>query len=203
MARHPNPTLDTVLRLTAAWLMLLTVGCGAPASDDTPSTDAAPEAAAPPAEAAALEVREARANLLPNGMGAVYFEVVNGTAESDRLVGVETDAAENAEMHESVDEDGVMRMVPHPDGFEIAAGETLSFAPGGRHVMLIDTQVADGAASIDLILTFEQAGHLAVTAALSTPGGEMESVDHGEHEGMDHGDQEDEDPEDGDHGAEH
>ena len=41
------------------------------------------------------------------------------------------------ELHETIDDNGVMRMVPQPDGFSIPAGGSVELMPGGKHVMLI------------------------------------------------------------------
>lgn len=68
---------------------------------------------------------------------AVFFTIDNDSDEDDRLVGVQTDIADVAEMHFSeIDDAGVMRMNP-VDGVEIPAGESVEFESGGYHVMLI------------------------------------------------------------------
>jgi copper(I)-binding protein len=139
------------------WLLLALAagGCGAPAGD----------AAAP-----ALEVREPRAVLLPSS-GAVYFTVVNRSGRSDRLLRVETAAARRAETHESVVENDVMRMVPHPDGFEVPARGSLELRPGGKHVMLVEPRpAAHAGGGIRLTLRFERAGAVEVQAPVSAVG---------------------------------
>ncbi len=115
-----------------------------------------------------LEIREARAQIFP-GRGAVYFEVVNPGATSDRLVRVETSAASAAETHETIDDGGVMRMRPRPEGFEVPAGGTLRLAPGGKHLMLVDPKPIDRASptegsTIPLTLHFERAGAIPIQA---------------------------------------
>lgn len=118
-----------------------------------------------------LEIREPRATLMPE-MGAVYLTVVNPGAESDRLLRVETAAARAAETHESLEENGVMRMVAHPDGFEVPAGGTLELAPGGKHIMLLEPKAPqDAAGTIPLTLHFEHAGAIEVQAVRSAMGG--------------------------------
>ena len=128
-------------------VLAILAGCGAPAAEK-------------------LEVREARANLFPSS-GAVYFTVVNPGPQSDRLLRVETSAALRAETHESVEDKGMMRMVPHPEGFEVPAGGTLELRPGGKHVMLVEPKPSAGAAAIPLTLHFEHAGAVEVRAAVS------------------------------------
>ena len=60
------------------------------------------------------------------------------------------------ELHESINDNGVMKMEPHPEGFEIPAGGTLELKPGGKHVMLLGLvkplAVGD---TIELTLNFE------------------------------------------------
>jgi len=126
-----------------------------------------------------LEIREPRVTLTLDA-GSVYFSVVNPAARGDRLLRVETAAAERAEAHESVEENGVVRMVARPEGFEVPAGGTLELQPGGKHIMLIGPQIAaDAAGPVALTLHFERAGAIEVQAALSR----MEGMDHSGHGG--------------------
>jgi len=55
--------------------------------------------------------------------------------------------------------DGVMRMRKLEDGLTVPAGETVTLAPGGEHIMLIglDAQLEAGE-SFDIRLEFENAG---------------------------------------------
>ncbi len=153
-----------------------TLACG-PSGEGTRS-------AAPAVEPTPPEILEPRAHVTPGGTGAVYFSIRNPGGEADRLTSIETAAARAAEMHETVEEDGVVRMVPHPEGFEIPAGSTVALEPGGKHVMLIEPRLEEGAATIPLTLHFERAGTLEVEAPLK----EMGAMDHEgmDHEGMDH-----------------
>lgn len=113
-----------------------------------------------------IEIREPRASFMPD-LGVVYLTVVNHGPESDRLLRVETTAARAAETHESLHEDGVVRMVPRPEGFEVPAGGTLALEPGGKHIMLIEPQaVRKAAGTIPLTLHFERAGAITVQADL-------------------------------------
>ena len=113
-----------------------------------------------------LEVTGPRAQVMPNGMGAVYLSVFNPGSRSERLVSVESAAVSVIETHESVDDDGVVRMVPRPEGFEIPAGGTLALEPGGKHIMLMGPQLEEGATTIPLTLHFEHAGPVEIEAAL-------------------------------------
>jgi copper(I)-binding protein len=68
--------------------------------------------------------------------GAAYF-TIRGGAQADTLLAVSTPAALRAELHETMDHQGVKSMQPTRDLAVPAKGEVV-FAPGGRHVMLFD-----------------------------------------------------------------
>lgn len=67
---------------------------------------------------------------------AVYLTITNDAHDMEFLNGVSTDIANMAMIHQSREVDGVMQM-DHMDSLPIAPGETLEFAPGGYHVMLM------------------------------------------------------------------
>ena len=69
---------------------------------------------------------------------AVYLTIKNAGKEADKFISAESPAAEKAELHETRDEDGVMKMRAVKDGAEIKPGSSLEFKPGGYHIMLID-----------------------------------------------------------------
>jgi len=169
-------------------LLLAAAGCNRSSAPAGESQGESPKAGEPAADR--LEVRDPRA-VLTMDAGAVYFTVVNPGPQSDRLLRVETAMAQAAEPHESVEENGVVRMVARPEGFEIPAGGTLELAPGGKHIMLAAPKVPAGMAGLlPLTLHFEHAGAIDVQAALSP----MDGMDHGgmdhggmDHSGMDHG----------------
>ena len=67
--------------------------------------------------------------------GAAYFTVRGGN-RADTLVAVSAPFALKADMHESMKGDhGMMSMAPVKD-IPVAAGATLAFEPGGKHVMV-------------------------------------------------------------------
>jgi hypothetical protein len=91
--------------------------------------------------------------------GAVYFEIINNQGNQDRLLSASGTIAEKIELHKSeIDAQGVMRMLPQ-ESVLIPAGESVSFEPGGLHVMLINlNQELKSGESFSLTLHFEQAG---------------------------------------------
>lgn len=54
-----------------------------------------------------------------------------------RIVGVESEIAESAEIHSSTMDNGVMKM-REVGKLDVPANQALRFAPGGYHIMLID-----------------------------------------------------------------
>ena len=88
------------------------------------------------AAAAEVEVEAAwaRASAGPARAGAVYVALVNRGAAA-ALIGVETPAAERAELHTHV-MDGDMARMRRLEEVALPAGGRVAFAPGGLHVML-------------------------------------------------------------------
>lgn len=100
--------------------------------------------------------------------GAVYMTIVNNGAEADRLLGVRTDAAAHAMLHQTVTEEGVTKMTMAHD-VEIPAGGQLAMSPGGSHIMLMGlTRPLKQGEAIMLKLTFEKAGEVSVSAKVGS-----------------------------------
>lgn len=73
---------------------------------------------------------------VPGRPGAAYL-TIHGGPEPARLVAVESAAAGSTELHESMKMGpGGMTGMQRLDGVDVPAGGTVSFAPGGNHVML-------------------------------------------------------------------
>ena len=71
-------------------------------------------------------------------IGGGYLTITNNGATSDRLTGVSLSVADHGEIHEMKMDSGVMKMRQLADGIEIKPGETVTFEPGGYHVMFMD-----------------------------------------------------------------
>lgn len=90
-------------------------------------------------------------------VGVVYFDITNHSAQPDRLTGVSSPGAARAELHETTLSGGMMRMSAL-DSVELPLARTLSFAPEGRHVMLVGLSAPLVAGSrISVTLSFEHA----------------------------------------------
>jgi copper(I)-binding protein len=85
-----------------------------------------------------LIITDARARPTPPGISvdAVYFSITNRGLTADRLLSVDTPAADKVELHESRTVQGVVEMRP-VTAVECPPGRTVKAAPGGLHVMLL------------------------------------------------------------------
>ena len=97
----------------------------------------------------------------PNGGG--YMTITNKGSTDDRLVGGRTPAATRVEIHEMSMDGGVMRMRKLAGGLALPAGETVTLAPGGYHVMFIGLKAPFRAGdSVPVTLDFQKAGSVTV-----------------------------------------
>jgi copper(I)-binding protein len=108
--------------------------------------------------------------------GAGYMMITNNGESDDRLVAVES-AFPNTMIHETQMQDGIMKMRHQGNGVVIPAGETVTFEPGGLHVMFmgLEAPLKDGEQT-PATLVFEKAGTVEV----------MFNVEKRSHKAMDH-----------------
>lgn len=137
-----------------------------------------------------LEHVWARASAGAATTGAVYLTVTDN-GRPDRLIGVSTPAAATARVHETTDDNGVMKMRP-VDGIALEPGKPVAFKPGGYHVMLMGLKAPlQAGGSFPLTLTFEYAQPITVDVQVEAAGASamghrgMPGMD-GMHDHMDH-----------------
>ncbi|WP_062732336.1 copper chaperone PCu(A)C [Sphingobium abikonense] len=133
---------------------------------------AAPLALTACGDPAPTYIDQAWVRLSPNKdrPSAGYF-VAHGGDSATRLRGVLTDYALKVEMHESVEENGVMTMKPI-NSVDIPAKGTVTFAPGGKHLMLWgvnDTAISRGKMQLTFLL--DNGDRLLVDAVIRKPEG--------------------------------
>ena len=110
-----------------------------------------------------------RAGLPGAKVTAGYLDITNTGAADDRLIAVEYDGAGRAEIHTMEMENGIMKMRPLKDGLIIPAGETVSLAPGGLHLMFMKLKALPKAGDHgQLTLEFERAGPVTIMAHVKT-----------------------------------
>jgi periplasmic copper chaperone A len=109
-----------------------------------------------------LLVGRAQAAPPAGGSSLVVLAITNQGDGDDRLVEVETPAALDVEIHLSELADGRATMSVL-DEVELPAGETVSFRPGGLHLMLVvpDETVTVGG-TFELTLRFDRSDELTV-----------------------------------------
>ena len=104
--------------------------------------------------------------------GAAYLTITEEGA-ADRLVSVSTPVAGTAAVHETINDQGTMKMRP-VNGLALAPGKPVILSPGGYHVMLMGLKaplkLGD---TFPLTLTFEHAAPVTVTVTVETPAGGM------------------------------
>lgn len=109
--------------------------------------------------------------------GAAYFTVTDKGAP-DHLVGASTPIAATAELHETINDNGIMKMRSVPS-IALLPGKPVTFEPGGYHVMLMGLKGAlKAGTSFPLTLTFEHAQPITVTVKVESTGGA--AMDHGQ-----------------------
>jgi len=107
----------------------------------------------------------------PNGEGpaAGYF-VIHGGEEAVQLRRVSTEGALRVEMHESIMKDGMMTMQPI-DTVDVPAKSEVTFAPGGKHIMLFGLNPAIvEAGTMEMTMLFSDGSRLIVDAVVQKTG---------------------------------
>ncbi len=95
--------------------------------------------------------------------GAVYFVIQNDTARDDALISANTDIASATEAHMSMMNDQDVASMQMQDAVQIPASDSVTFKPGGLHIMLVDLkQNLNLGDTFSLILQFEKAGEITV-----------------------------------------
>lgn len=158
-----NTTTSPRIRRSAALLIAVGLGLSACGSDAA-SSDTVTEA---PAEAGAITIDDPWSREPADGQStsAVYGTVTNGTGETITAIAATSNVSDTIELHEVImNDDDTMTMREKEGGYEIAAGESLTFEPGGAHIMVLDIDAAAYPETVDVELEFDTGEKLAFTA---------------------------------------
>jgi len=109
---------------------------------------------------------------------AGYMSITNHSKSDDKLVSVTSPISGAVEIHNHIQEDGVMKM-RQVDGIEIKAGETIELKPGSFHLMMFKAELPDGQDDVSLTLNYENAPSVTMIVPLEGRGGKMD--DHSGH----------------------
>ncbi len=95
--------------------------------------------------------------------GGGFFTITNHGTQSDRLVSVTADFP-RVEIHTTVMDGDVARMMQLVDGIEVPPGETVTLMPGGMHIMFMGLRgdPFEVGEEIPATLVFENAGSMDV-----------------------------------------
>lgn len=94
---------------------------------------------------------------------AAYLVIINDGG-ADTLLSVSSPMADDVQMHISETKDGISRMRREPS-VPIAAHSKVTFAPTGRHLMMLGVKNGLGTGDeIPLTLVFRRAGSITITA---------------------------------------
>lgn len=162
----------------------LRLACGGPVAPRLPPTYAVPmrklislaallagAACTAPSAPPGVTVDQAIITLpaVPGRPGASYF-TLRTEQDGVRLSGITSPTAGRIELHETVEEAGISRMVTI-ESPTLVPGEPLIFEPGGRHAMLFDLDPAlRPGGKMELIFHFDPAPSVTVTADLRGAG---------------------------------
>jgi len=125
----------TRVRTIVVLLALALVGCSG-GSESTSDANRVPIASATKDTAVTFSHGWARATPSGAKVGAVYARLSNPSVHRVTISGIHTAMARSAQVHETREVDGMMRM-RHVDPLVLAAGANIDLAPGGMHLMLM------------------------------------------------------------------
>ena len=134
-----------------------------------------------------IQVDHVWSRAMPAGATGVVYLTVTDRGTPDRLTGVASPVATSADLHETINDHGVMKM-RHVASLPVAPGKPLKLAPGGYHIMLMGLkQALVAGTSFPVTLTFAKAGTVTTSATVQAAGAAMPGMDHGSMGSMDHG----------------
>ncbi|OQW93464.1 MAG: hypothetical protein BWK79_10985 [Beggiatoa sp. IS2] len=128
-----------------------------------------PPAPAEKVSSSLVTITEAWVREVPPGvrMSAAYMTITNSTDHELVLVSVNSPEFGKVELHHTVVEDGVAKMI-HQTQISIPAKQSVAFEPGGFHFMLLDSQQNIVAGNkVTLVLNFKE-GQQSVVAEVKS-----------------------------------
>jgi copper(I)-binding protein len=133
---------------------------------------------------AEVQAQDGYVRAVPPGhsISAAYLTLHNNSASPVQLDSARTDSAGTTELHQTRQQDGVMRMRAAQQ-MEIPAGAEYRLQPGGDHLMLIDlTQPLNAGDEVSLQLNFSDGQQLQLTLPVRSPLDEATATDDKPHE---------------------
>lgn len=138
-------------------------------------------------KAGGVTVRAPWARATPGGakVAGVYLEIEAAAGAEDRLIGARSPVSSVVEIHDHINDGGVMRM-RRIEAIAVKGTAAVILKPGGLHVMLMDlAQPLKAGETVKLTLLFEKAGALEIEAPIM-PIGAQHGTATGSGSGSDH-----------------
>lgn len=122
------------------------------------------------AQPASIKVEQVWSRAAFAGHEGVAYMTITNAGPTDALTAVSTPIAATADLHQTIDDNGVMKMRP-VQSLPIDTGKTVTLAPRGYHVMLTNLkQTLKAGDSFPITLTFQKAGKITATAKVEKAG---------------------------------
>ncbi len=157
-------------RLLIFSVLVATAGC-------SPSTDRAA------ADLSVVSVTGAVCRPTPTGRQVTGCYLTLTSSRDDTLLSVASPASALAQVHASSMENNMMVMYEMEAGMPLPAGQAVSLAPGGNHIMLLGVKEPLVAGdTVPLTLTFATAKAVEVEATVGQPAlSSADATDHSRH----------------------
>lgn len=129
-------------------------------------------------------IEQAWARVIPGGSntGAVYLTIHNTSLTDDLLLAVDSPAARETAVHQSVVEDDVAKMKPMPFGVDVKSSAEVIMKPGSMHIMLAGlTGALQPGDQLPVTMVFREAGKLEFDVPVLPLGANDPAVSHGGH----------------------
>jgi hypothetical protein len=190
-----------------AFASLGLVACGSDDAPDSTSVDSVESDGGETSSASGVTVSDAWSRQPAEGQttSAVYGVVTNDTDDAITAISATSSVSDTVELHEVLmNEDDQMTMQEKEGGYEIPAGGSLTFEPGGAHIMLLDIDAATYPDAVDVTLVFDDDTSIDFTAEVRSideagamtmddsemDDSEMDDMDETDDSDMDHSDTE-------------
>ena len=134
------------------------------------------------ADLAVVNVTGAICRPTPAGRQVTGCYLTMTASRDDTLMAAESPSSALAQVHESSMENNMMVMYEAKAGLPLPAGQAVSLAPGGNHIMLLGVKepLAEGD-KVPLTLTFATASPVEVEASVGQPALPEGKMDHSGH----------------------
>lgn len=117
---------------------------------------------------------------MPHAMAGGAFMTLTAHGAADAVVGASSPVASHVELHQTVNDKGVMKMLPVPK-LTLAPNSPVMLKPGSYHIMLMGLkQQLKAGDSFPLTLQFQHAAPVTVSVKVQGPGaaGPMPGMKH-------------------------